>query len=92
MNHGTTALKQDEIVFLAMDHETAQVITTLLDSHMAGDVMAYNSPAFKFLRALSGLGLPYRHLHRDKELSKHHGHSVVFMDTLDELEEGEEYE
>lgn len=86
MKQGTVALIQDDMVFLATDKETAQELFSLLDSHVAGDVMAYNTPVFKFLRALSDLGLPNRQLHRDKELSQHHGHSVVYRDLPEELE------
>lgn len=87
MKQGSVALLQDDLVVCVMDKDTASELATLLDSHVAGDVIAYDSPVFNFLRAMASLGLPYRELHRDEELSKQHGYSVVFRDMPEELED-----
>lgn len=87
MKHGSNAVRRDGVVFCAMDEETASEIVSLLNCHVAGDVMAYDAPVFKFLKALSALNLPHRHLYNDIELSKTHGHSVVFRQAPEDIEE-----
>lgn len=85
----STATIHDDRVFVSMDRDTASELVSLLDAHVAGDVVAYGSPVFKFLRAMSNLGLPQANLSRDKELSQLHGHSVVSRLAEVEIEPAE---
>lgn len=77
-DHRATAMLQDDVVFVAMDKGTAQELQSLLDGHVAGNVMEFGAPVFNFLRAVSSLNLPAVPLYRDESISKQRGHSVVF--------------